>query len=329
MAESAEHAFLSDSILQIMDAASESRLYAYREAERKRFDFACDLATNWKRAVSGQTLWKHTEGVDKDVRMLLSESESDALIYVARSTMKNKAVLYEAISDYKKTGLSERLDRLRVFWVPEDFDADSESHRKLVHSELKESVSRDLLLSVVLGGITDRDVSSFATWSGTSGLSLAVLAEVEDSGFGNYTQLAKKIGISAGPIKERIIRLSLTGFIVPSSDPRISGTIYEVAPKGYALMDLCGRLFAERDKFGAVDSGLGYICTLLGIDPYKVDLWAFSPGFDFIASNGRNVLLNPRHDASSRLAVEIHSAMDRWDVSLPEPFYQIPGRDIS
>ncbi|MFB7134407.1 hypothetical protein ACFCZY_22645 [Streptomyces sp. NPDC056237] len=326
MAESAEHAFLSDAVLQILEDASKSRLYAYKEADRKRFDFACDLATNWKRAVSGQTLWKHSEGVDKDIRMLLSEAESDALVYVARTTMKNKSVLHEAISDYKKTELSDRLDRLRVFWVPEDFDADSESHRSLVYSELRHSISRDLLLSVVLGGITEQDVASFATWSGMCGLSLAVLAQIEASGFGSYTQLRRQMGVGVTPVKERIIRLSLTGFIAPSLDPRKSGPIYEVSPKGYALMDLCGRLVAERDKGGYVDSGLKHVCSLLGIDARRVDLWPFLPDYDpSIDGPGLHI----RRDTSSRLAKEIIGAIATWGVSLPDPRYEIPSLDIS
>jgi hypothetical protein len=328
VAESAEHAFLSDAFLQILEDTSKSRLYAYKEADRKRFDFACDLATNWKRAVSGQTLWKHNEGIDKDIRMLLSEAESDALVYVARTTMKNKAVLHEAISDYKKAGLADRLDRLRVFWVPEDFDADSESHRSLVYSDLENSLSRDLLLAVVLGGITEQDVASFATWSGMCGLSLAVLAQVEASGFSNYTQLGKQMGVGVAPVKDRIIRLDLTGFIVRSSDPRKSGTIYEVSPKGYALMDLCGRLAAERGKGGHVDSGLSHVCSLLGIDPRRVDLWPSLP--DYNASlEGRDPIPHPHRDTSSRLAREINDALARWDVSLPDPHYEIPSLDIS
>ncbi|MEU5268064.1 hypothetical protein AB0G77_05825 [Streptomyces hygroscopicus] len=328
MTESAEHAFLSDAVLKILEDASKSRLYAYKEADRKRFDFACDLATNWKRAVSGQTLWKHSEGIDKDIRMLLSEAESDALVYVARTTMKNKAVLHEAISDYKRAGLTDRLDRLRVFWVPEDFDADSESHRSLVFSELQNSLSRDLLLAVVLGGITKQDIASFATWSGMSGLSLAVLAQVEASGFGNYTQFGKQMGVGVAPVKERIIRLSLTGFIAPSPDPRKSGTIYEVSPKGYALMDLCGRLAAERGKGGDVDSGLRHVCSLLGIDPRRVDLWPFLPDYG-TSFDESGTTVRPGRDISSRLAKEINDALARWGVSLPDPHYEIPSLDIS
>ncbi|MGW4270912.1 hypothetical protein ACWEGQ_00745 [Streptomyces seoulensis] len=327
VAESAEHAFLSDAVLQILEDASTSRLYAYKEADRKRFDFACDIATNWKRAVSGQTLWKHSEGIDKDIRMLLSESESDALVYIARTTMKNKSVLHEAISDYKRAGLADRLDRLRVFWVPEDFDADSESHRSLVYSDLENSLSRDLLLAVVLGGITEQDIASFATWGGMCGLSLAVLAQVEASGFGNYTRLGKQMGVGVNPVKERIIRLNLTGFIVRSPDPRKSGTIYEVSPKGYALMDLCGRLAAERDKGGNVDSGLRHVCSLLGIDPRKVDLWPFIPEYDAQLDGGSNP--HPRRDTSSRLAREINHALARWGVVLPDPHYEIPRLYIS
>jgi hypothetical protein len=124
MVESPEHKFLSETVLAILQEISTSRLYAYREADRRRFDFACDLATSWKRVVAGQTIWKHAEGIDKDIRILLADNESNVLVYVARSTVKNKSTLGEVISDFKRTSLGDRIPRLRVFWVPPEFDAD-------------------------------------------------------------------------------------------------------------------------------------------------------------------------------------------------------------
>lgn len=158
MAESPEHAFLSDAALSIMDGLSSSRLYAYRETERRRLDFSCDLVNNWKRIVAGQTIWKHSEGIDKDVRMLLSDQESECLVYLARDTINNRRIIHEAMSDYKKTPLVDSLPRLRVFWVPEGFDADKEDDRKIVYQDLKRSISDDLLLSIVLGGISLSDI---------------------------------------------------------------------------------------------------------------------------------------------------------------------------
>lgn len=323
MAESAEHSFLSESVLSIIEEVSTSRLYAYKESERKRFDFSCDLATSWKRLISGQTLWKHAEGIDKDVRIMLSDSEPDVLVYVARNTMKNKATLHEIVSDYKKTTLGNSLPRLRMFWVPEDFDADLEEHRNLIYAELKQAVSRDLLLSVVLGNITKNDVHEFSTWSGTLGATFAVLAEIDRAGFGNYTRLAKSLSIGAALAKDRVIRLSLTGFIA-RSDVRKTGSMYEVSAKGRAMMDICGRLYGERHKNGNVDAGLQYICSLLGLEVRRIDVWNVglrNVSYDGSVSDEWGPLYG---DFSSMLARQIDSAVNRWGVTLPDPYYTLP-----
>lgn len=197
MAESPEHKFLSDTVIEIAQEVATSRLYSYREADRRKFDFSCDLATSWKKLISGQTVWKHSEGIDKDVRTLLADVESDALVYVARDTVKNRSTLREAISDFRDTALAERLTHLRVFWVPEGFDADREDHRSLVYGELKESVSRDLLLYTVLGGISLGDIASFTSWCNASGLALGALAEIGRSGYRNQVALAKALEMRA------------------------------------------------------------------------------------------------------------------------------------
>ncbi len=62
MAESPEHEFLSTAFLDTLSEFANSRLYTYREASRRKFDFACDLIRDWTRPLVGQTLWKHTEG---------------------------------------------------------------------------------------------------------------------------------------------------------------------------------------------------------------------------------------------------------------------------
>lgn len=63
MAESVEHKFLSDEFLAVVERFSLSKLYSYREGERKKFDYSCVLAETWDYSVDGQTLWKHTEGI--------------------------------------------------------------------------------------------------------------------------------------------------------------------------------------------------------------------------------------------------------------------------
>ena len=57
MAESAEHQFLSQCITRVLSDLSRTNLYAYVEAERRKFDFACELLRDW----SGSRPWRATE----------------------------------------------------------------------------------------------------------------------------------------------------------------------------------------------------------------------------------------------------------------------------
>jgi hypothetical protein len=54
MAESAEHRFLSQCITNTLAQLSQSNLYAYAEAERRKFDFACELKRDWSAHSSGK-----------------------------------------------------------------------------------------------------------------------------------------------------------------------------------------------------------------------------------------------------------------------------------
>ena len=142
VAESAEHQFLSQCVTALLDQLSRTRLYAYVEAERRKFDFACELKRDWSRPLVGQTLWNHTAGVDKDLRTMLLDTDAEICTYVARDTVKARRLLSEVIKDFRSAGTLIAPHRLRVFWVPHDFDADDESQRNLVTGLLREGVSR-------------------------------------------------------------------------------------------------------------------------------------------------------------------------------------------
>ncbi len=326
MAESTEHSFLSESVISIIENASTSRLFAFRESDRKRYDFSCNLARDWQRVVAGQTLWKHTEGIDKDVRMLLTDAESDVTIYVARDTVKNRSVLHEAVSDFKSTELRHRISRLRTFWIPQDFDADIDEARRIVYDHLERSVSEDLLLAVILGGITRREVETFATWTGAVGLGLAVLSTTASTHFGNYSHLGKILGVSATTVKERVLMLGLLGFIERApQDEREIGELYRITGKGRVLLDVCGRLYDLRRHRGDVGDGFVHICHILGINPLEVDLWREGmAGSDFTVENGRTVI-TMRDNSSARLAMQINAAVSTWEIELPVPHYHIPA----
>jgi hypothetical protein len=130
VAEPAEHQFLSERVTDVLSDLSRTRLYAYVEAERRKLDFACELLRDWSRPLVGQTLWNHAAGVDNDLRTTLLDPETEIRAYVARDTVKARRLLSEVMKDFRASGVPVGPHRLRVLWVPPDFDADDESQRR-------------------------------------------------------------------------------------------------------------------------------------------------------------------------------------------------------
>jgi hypothetical protein len=132
MAESTEHQFLSQCVTGALSQLSRTNLYAYVEAERRKFDFACELIRDWSRPLVGQTLWNHTAGVDKDLRTMLLDKDAQICVYVARDTVKARRLISEVMHDFRSSSTAVEPYRLRVLWVPSDFDADHDDQRDFV-----------------------------------------------------------------------------------------------------------------------------------------------------------------------------------------------------
>jgi hypothetical protein len=265
MAQSAEHDFLSHAALKIMESASRSQLFGYTEGQRKRFDFSCDLKKDWSKIVAGQILWKHGgDGIDKDLRTLLHEEDIAAAVYIARHESRSRARFAEVTQDYLKT-MRASLTRLRVFWVPTDFDADDEQAREAVYNSLREEITKDLLLQVALGGLTQRDVTRFAS-SRRPGLPLGILSYVKEHGYRNHRSAAKDLAVDPNALRLEIERLFLIGFLTSDS---LQGGLYGVTDSGNAMLDICSRLRAYLNGSLGKDNAnadFEYICRLLGID---------------------------------------------------------------
>jgi hypothetical protein len=265
MAESPEHNFLSKTALTIMESAARSRLFGYTEGQRKRFDFSCDLKKDWSKVVAGQTLWKHGgDGIDKDLRTLLHEQDIAAAVYIARHESSNRARLAEVTQDYAKT-MRDSLSRLRVFWVPADFDADDESSRNAIREQLKEEITKDLLLHVALGGLTSEDVTRFAS-SRRPSVPLKILSHVKKHGYRSNRHTAKALDIDLNALRLETERLFVIGFL---ESPSLQGGEYRVTDSGHAMLDICSRLRAY--LCGSLGDGnknadFEHICKLLGID---------------------------------------------------------------
>lgn len=263
MAESPEHQFLSNKFVEVVKDFARIKLYGYTEADRKKFDFACVFYRDWDRPLIGQTLWKHSEGVDKDIRSFLAEAESDIWAYVVRDNIKNRSLFHEVIQDYKKTAYNKNLFKLKVFWIPQDFDADNDYARETVGNILQSSIADDLLFNVIFGNLTATDIRIFLSDSGTYGLNLAVLYEIATNGFLNYPNLSKRVGVSAGALREKVLRLVGSGFIWQVG----RGSSYYVSLKGRVFLELLNRILEELQFAQSEQSyELIFVLNRLGLD---------------------------------------------------------------
>ncbi|MBD2022975.1 hypothetical protein, partial [Leptolyngbya sp. FACHB-711] len=113
MAESPEHEFLKNQANLVLNEFSSLKLYGFTETNRKTFDFSCLLNRDWSRPLVGQVLWKHIEGLEKDIRTLLADTESEIKVYVASDTIKHHTTFEEVVSDYRRTGRFNDLFRLK------------------------------------------------------------------------------------------------------------------------------------------------------------------------------------------------------------------------
>jgi hypothetical protein len=311
MAESDEHRFLSATFLETLDQLSRSRLYGYTEADRKLFDFGCLLERDWTRPLVGQTLWSHVPGVDKDLRSLLTADDAEVWAYVARDTVQSRSLIGEAVRQYAATQYRDQLHRLRVFWIPSDFDADSEEHQRLVRALLWDRVSQDILLNVVFGNLSSDDIRFFLSGSGIIGLQFATLYAIATFTWGNYVSLATHLSVSRGPVREKILTLLGTGFIWSPS----GSALYFVTLKGRVFLEIC-RALLEVELGASATPELRHLLTLLGLDPHT--------SADPSAAPDGHPLGRTPHD---RLLAELRAAVSGWPCDLAEMRYVIHDRE--
>ncbi|MFF6873877.1 hypothetical protein ACFY9S_00760 [Streptomyces sp. NPDC012474] len=315
MAQSAEHHFLSNTALEIIESASRSQLFGYTEGQRKRFDFSCDLKKDWSKVVAGQTLWKHGgDGIDKDLRTLLHEEDIAAAVYIARHESRSRARFAEVTQDYLKT-MRASLSRLRVFWVPADFDADDEQARKAVYNSLREEITKDLLLQVALGGLTQSDVTRFAS-SRRPGLPLRILSHVREHGYRSHRNTAKELAVDPNALRLETERLFVIGFLASDS---LQGGLYSVTDCGNAMLDISSRLRAYLNGSLGKDNknaDLEHICRLLGIDypsmPITTSLLIGEAEIDI-------------QDPTALLLQHVAQAEADGSVTWPDPYFRLPA----
>lgn len=243
MAESPEHYFLKSEFLKVLEDFSATKIYGYSESDRKRYDMSCSIKRDWERPLVGQTLWGNESGIDKDVRTLVTTSEADIWAYVVRDSVKNRATLYEIVKDYKNSKYRESLFKLKLFWIPNDFDADKENERRVVGDILKNSVVDDLLFNIVFGNLTVTDFIFFIRGiRGIFGLPLAILSHIATNGLGNFVTIHKTLAVSKSPIREKAGQLQAKGFLTGT------GLITHISLKGRVLLSIIKRLIEEYES---------------------------------------------------------------------------------
>lgn len=262
MAESPEHSFLKNKFIETLDDFSALQLYGFKETDRKKFDFSCLLVRGWDRPLVGQVVWKHVEGMDKDIRSLINDPRSDIKAYILIDNMKTRMQFEEIMTDLQRSKRHSDLFKVKTFWVPQDFDADREQQRTYVSDILKSSIVQDVLFNVVFGHITANNIEFFLDVSGIPGLNLLLLYDIAKNGFVNISVISKRLGVSPGPVREKLITLHGAGFL---DTPR-GAYMFEVTPKGKLFLDILARLSKEL-RLPSLTPELGFILSKLGCQP--------------------------------------------------------------
>lgn len=280
MAESPEHIFLSQAFLQVLAEFSRLELYGYRETDRKKFDFSCTLRRDWDRLLVGQTLWAHEKGIDKDLRTLFTQKDAHISAYVVRDTVKSRALIEEVITDFRRSSHGEGLFRLKLFYVPSDFDADDEVARRVVGDLLRSQVTNDILFNVIFGRLSGHDIRYVLNLAKRyTALWLGVLHCLATEGPLDITGLSRRLKVSPGTIQSRIAVLQAAGFVW-NLGPYLS--YYLSTAKGRTLLDLLNRVWSEAAR-GQLSPELRYVLAKLDIEAVPLHC-VYDVGLDTDAS---------------------------------------------
>lgn len=237
--------------------------------------------------------------------MLLTTENADIWAYVLKDSIRTRSTLYEIVQDYKHTKYRDFLFKLKVFWIPNDFDADKEAGRNTVARILKNSIVDDLLFNVVFGNLTLHDFSYFFRgFSGFIGLQIAILNHVALKGVGNYVQVSEALGVSKSPIRERTGQLQAKGFITGT------GILSHISLKGRVLLSIIKKFLTEYEK-GEFSKELLFILSKLG------------QGVEVEETNGTKEIKLSRD--LERLIRDYRAAKDFMNLDFDETKYIVKG----
>lgn len=158
----------------------------------------------------------------------------------------------------------------KVFWVPADFDADSEKQRGLIESQLQNEIAEDILFNVLFGRLNASRVHA-AIMMGSNvarpGLDLAVLHTIAVDGFVSLGFLSHKFKVSSNTVRDRISRLQMSGLVLQE---RRVGEAYYVGPAGRAFLRLSSQLHRLVCDGLALSVESTEIFKMLDAEPFEI-----------------------------------------------------------
>jgi hypothetical protein len=241
MAESPEHVFLKKGLEEALNEFSATGLLGITEADRGKFDFACRLERDFKRALDAEICWGNAAGLPKDIHHLVVGSEAPIRLLIMRGSVDSHRQLDEILGDHRRRNPSS-LTGFRYLALPDGFDADDEAQREWMGTALKRRLCSDLLFGVMFGHLRHHELRSFINHGGPFGLKCAVLELCSRSPISSMSELMDRLGkVSKGPVRECVIMLTATGLLhqMPHSQPCFPTL------KGRFLLDLMTRLLFE------------------------------------------------------------------------------------
>lgn len=240
MARSDEHNYVTNVFIGCAHELSRSELFAYGEADRARFDFACVLTRDYSRQIIGQTLTHHAAGIDKDLASLLHEPNGELPVYLYPYEARNEGRVQEFLHN-ARVQLPDRVSLLRLFRYPV-FDADNDRERACVEAAIRHQICDDLLLNILFGRLHAADINLLLLGNERiHGLRLALLNEIAMRGFRDSRALERALYENRSTLRPRLLSLVAAGMLEQSA----GDWYFRVTQRGRVILRVCHLLMRD------------------------------------------------------------------------------------
>jgi hypothetical protein len=207
-------------------------------------------------------LWKHEDGLDKDIRTLLFDEAALIRVLAVRDAVRTRATIDDILRSYRAhPELNRRLRGLKIFFVPSEFDADEEKQREWLQSHLSRAFTKDIAFTILFGGFTRQVFEIFMAHCGPFGLKYAVLDEIVKNGLTHMPTFKKHLAYTtSGPIREVLTMLNATGL----AQNWTNSNCYFPTIRGRFLLDLTRRILVDFKKAAGWSDYTQNIFEMLG-----------------------------------------------------------------